>query len=112
MESLVPEYAEVLDAAIGEWTSKHSRDDVLAALDAADVPAGSIYTVADIVSDPQYLAREMIVETPTSDGKPLKVPGIVPKLSLTPGRIVHPAPKLGEHNGDLRGEGGWPRRRP
>ena len=103
--------AELLDAAIAEWTSKCSRDDVLAALDAADVPAGSIYTVADIMTDPQYLAREMIVDTPTSDGKPLKVPGIVPKLSLTPGQIAHPAPNLGEHNDDLRPGRGWPRRR-
>ena len=116
--------AEVLDTAIAAWTSKRSRDEVLAALDQADVPAGSIYTVADIMSDPQYLAREMIVDSPTSDGKPLKVPGIVPKLSLTPGRIAYPAPKLGEHNDDLRDASrddsrddpragrGWPRRRP
>ena len=76
---------------------------MLAALDNADVPAGSIYSVADIMQDPQYLAREMIVDSPTSDGKPLKVPGIVPKMSATPGRIAHAAPKLGEHNRDLEG---------
>ena len=64
--------AAVFDVAIGEWTSKHLRAEVLAALVAADVPAESIYTVADIVSDPQYLVRQMIVDTPTSDGKPLK----------------------------------------
>jgi hypothetical protein len=64
-----------LDAAIAEWTRKHSREEVLRVLDDADVPAGSIYTVADIVSDPQYLAREMVIDSPTSDGKPLKVPG-------------------------------------
>ena len=100
---------EELDAAIGEWTKRRSREDVLAALDAADVPAGRIYSVADIVSDPQYLAREMIVDTPTSDGRPLKVPGIVPKLSATPGRIAHAAPRLGQHTADLR-RGGWPER--
>jgi len=67
-------------------------------------------TIADIARDPQYLARGMIVEAPTSDGSTLKVPGVVPKLSATPGRIAHPAPRLGEHDGDLRGAG-WPARR-
>ena len=102
--------SDELDAAIGEWTKLRSREEVLAALDEADVPAGPIYTVADIVKDPQYLAREMIVDSPTSDGKPLKVPGIVPKLSATPGRIARPAPKLGEHTGDLK-QSGWPKSR-
>ena len=101
---------EEIDAAIEAWTLQRSRDEVLAALDAAGVPVGRIYTVADIASDPQYLARGMIVESPTSNGGTLKVPGVVPKLSATPGRIAHPAPRLGQHNGDLR-EGGWPARR-
>ncbi|MET3474254.1 CaiB/BaiF CoA transferase family protein [Variovorax atrisoli] len=101
---------EEVDAAIEAWTLRRSRDEVLAALDAAGVPVGRIYTVADIASDPQYLARGMIVEASTSDGATLKVPGVVPKLSATPGRIAHPAPRLGEHDGDLRG-GGWPARR-
>jgi crotonobetainyl-CoA:carnitine CoA-transferase CaiB-like acyl-CoA transferase len=99
-----------IDAAIEAWTLQRSRDEVLAALDAAGVPVGRIYTVADIASDPQYLAREMIVVAPTSDGATLKVPGVVPKLSATPGRIAHPAPRLGEHTGDLQGAG-WPARR-
>jgi formyl-CoA transferase len=101
--------AEELDAAIGEWTKTRSRDDVLKALEDADVPAGRIYSIADIMTDPQYLARGMIVDSPTSDGKPLKVPGIVPKLSATPGQIAHAAPTLGQHTGDLA-RGGWPRR--
>ena len=100
-----------LDAAIGEWTGTRSREQVLATLEEADVPAGSIFTVADIMKDPQYLARQMIIDSPTSDGMPLKVPGIVPKLSATPGRIAHAAPKLGEHNADLKAGKGWPRRR-
>jgi crotonobetainyl-CoA:carnitine CoA-transferase CaiB-like acyl-CoA transferase len=52
----------------------------------------------------------MIVDTPTSDGLPLKVPGIVPKLGATPGAITHAAPRLGEHDADLA-RGGWPERR-
>ena len=102
--------AQELDAAIAAWTRLRSRDEALAVLDAARVPAGKIYSVADIASDPQYAARGMIVDTPTSDGSPLKVPGIVPKLSATPGGIAHPAPRLGEHDGDLA-RGGWPERR-
>ena len=101
---------EMLDAAIEAWTVQRSRDEVLAALDAAGVPVGRIYTVADIARDPQYLAREMIVEAPTSDGRTLKVPGVVPKLSATPGRIAHPAPRLGEHDDQLRSGAGWPAR--
>ncbi len=102
--------ADELDAAIAAWTMRHGRDEALAVLDAARVPAGKIYSVADIAADPQYAAREMIVESPTSDGVPLKVPGIVPKLSATPGAIAHAAPRLGEHDADLA-RGGWPERR-
>ncbi|WP_431130476.1 CaiB/BaiF CoA transferase family protein [Variovorax paradoxus] len=101
---------EEIDAAIEAWTLQRSRDEVLAVLDGAGVPVGRIYSVADIAADPQYLARQMIVETTTSDGEMLKVPGVVPKLSATPGRIAHPAPRLGEHTGDLQ-DVGWPARR-
>jgi crotonobetainyl-CoA:carnitine CoA-transferase CaiB-like acyl-CoA transferase len=101
---------EEIDAAIEAWTIQRSRDEVLAVLDAAGVPVGRIYSVADIATDPQYLARQMIVEATTADGEMLKVPGVVPKLSATPGRIAHPAPRLGEHTGDLQGAG-WPVRR-
>ncbi|KQU84125.1 CoA-transferase [Variovorax sp. Root318D1] len=98
---------EEIDAAIEAWTMQRSRDEVLLVLDAAGVPVGRIYSVADIATDPQYLARQMIVEATTADGEMLKVPGVVPKLSATPGRIAHPAPRLGEHTGDLQGAG-WP----
>ncbi|MDR6887187.1 MULTISPECIES: CaiB/BaiF CoA transferase family protein [Variovorax] len=101
---------EEIDVAIEAWTLQRGRDEVLAVLDAAGVPVGRIYSVADIAADPQYKARQMIVEATTSDGGTLKVPGVVPKLSATPGRIAHPAPRLGEHTGDLRGSG-WPARR-
>jgi crotonobetainyl-CoA:carnitine CoA-transferase CaiB-like acyl-CoA transferase len=52
----------------------------------------------------------MIIEAPTSDGRTLKVPGIVPKLSATPGRIAHPAPRLGQHDDQLQPGAGWPAR--
>ncbi len=99
-----------IDAAIVAWTSQRAIEDVLAALAAAAVPAGRIYTVADIAADAQYQARGMIVQTHDADGRPLKVPGIVPKLSDTPGRLRTPAPKLGEHGEAVRGARGWPAR--
>ncbi|MGY8903682.1 MAG: CaiB/BaiF CoA transferase family protein [Burkholderiales bacterium] len=85
-----------LDAAIGEWTAKHSVADVLAALDAAAVPSGKIYTVADIAADPHYQARGMINQVHMSDGSRLAVPGFVPKLSATPGSHRRNAPTLGQ----------------
>ncbi|VTU26364.1 Succinyl-CoA:(R)-benzylsuccinate CoA-transferase subunit BbsF [Variovorax sp. SRS16] len=102
-------HVEALDAAIEAWACERGRDEVLAALDAAGVPVGRIYSVADIARDPHYQARGMLVETQTADGRSLKVPGVVPKLSATPGRIAHPAPRLGEHDADLL-RAGWPAR--
>jgi formyl-CoA transferase len=101
---------EAIDAAIEAWTRTRSRDEVLAALDAAGVPVGRIYSVADIAADPHYQARGMLVDAATADGRALKVPGVVPKLSATPGCIAHPAPRLGEHDADLL-RAGWPARR-
>ncbi len=99
-----------IDAAIAAWTGVRAIEEVLAALEAARVPVGRIYTVADIARDPQYLARDMIVQTTDAEGRPLKVPGVVPKLSATPGRLQHPAPRLGEHNPQVLGQAGWPAR--
>jgi formyl-CoA transferase len=86
-----------IDGAIGDWAALHELEQVLAALKAADVPHGKIYTAADIVADPQYLAREMIRQMSLPDGTPMKFPGVVPKLSDTPGDIDWIGPALGEH---------------
>jgi formyl-CoA transferase len=85
-----------LDQAIGAWTATRSVDEVLAALDQASVPAGRIYTVADIAADPHYQARGMLEQVTMDDGSLLTVPGIVPKLSATPGRHRRNAPTLGQ----------------
>ena len=85
-----------IDAAIGAWTAPRHVVDVLAVLNAAAVPAGRIYTAKDIAEDPHYRARGMIQTVTTADGLSLEVPGIVPKLSLTPGAITRRAPRLGE----------------
>jgi formyl-CoA transferase len=66
-------------------------------MEKAEVPAGRIYSAADIAADPHFAARGMIQEVLAGDGEPLKVPGVVPKLSATPGAIRSAAPKLGEH---------------
>jgi crotonobetainyl-CoA:carnitine CoA-transferase CaiB-like acyl-CoA transferase len=90
-----------LDAAITAWTSHRSIDDVLAALERAEVPAGRIYSVADIVADPHYQAREMLLQADLPGGASVKMPGIVPKLSDTPGEVHWQGPTLGEHTSDV-----------
>lgn len=85
-----------LDAAIEAWTQSRSVTDVLAALAQASVPAGRVYTAKDIVEDPHYRARDMILQQPTRDGHEIEVPGVVPKLMGTPGRVRSSAPKLGD----------------
>ncbi len=90
-----------IDGAIGAWTATRELNAVVEALTAADVPHGKIYTAADIVSDPQYLAREMIRQVTLADGTALKLPGIVPKLSATPGAMEWVGPKLGEHTDEV-----------
>lgn len=110
-EGRVVRVAEI-DAAIEAWTRRHPIAEVIAALDAASVPAGRIYTVADIAADPQYRARGMIVQTRDAAGRPLKVPGVVPRLEGTPGRLRSPAPTLGQHNAQVLPslDRGWPAR--
>ena len=85
-----------LDAAIGAWTAQRSVADVLRALDEAAVPAGKIYSVADIAADPHYRARGMLQDLRMDDGSTLAVPGIVPKLSRTPGGHRRAAPGIGQ----------------
>jgi formyl-CoA transferase len=85
-----------LDAAIGSWTAQRSVAEVLATLDQASVPAGKIYTVADIAADPHYQARGMLQPITTGDGASLLVPGVVPKLSRTPGGHRRNAPGIGQ----------------
>ncbi|RRU23923.1 CaiB/BaiF CoA-transferase family protein [Stenotrophomonas sp. 278] len=90
-----------LDAAITHWTSGRNIDAVLEALDLADVPAGRIYSAADIVADPHYQARGMLLNTTLPDGQPITLPGIVPTLSETPGEMRWTGPALGEHTAQV-----------
>ena len=92
-----------LDAAITAWTVQRQVAEVVATLQAVSVPAGRIYTVADIATDPHFLARGMIQTVTSADGLTLTVPGIVPKLSATPGAIRSTAPTLGQHQAQVLG---------
>lgn len=85
-----------LDAAIGTWTKERTVAEALRVMDAAGVPAGRIYTIADIAGDPHYAARGMLQALDTGDGATMLVPGIVPKLSRTPGGQHRLAPALGQ----------------
>jgi crotonobetainyl-CoA:carnitine CoA-transferase CaiB-like acyl-CoA transferase len=91
----------LLDAAITAWTSQRTMDEILAVLDADDVPAGRIYSVADIVEDPHYAARDMILSTELPGDVTVKMPGIAPKLGDTPGVVRWPGPTLGQHTDEV-----------
>jgi formyl-CoA transferase len=99
--------ADELDTAIGDWAARHDAANLLVMLDEAQVPNGKIYSIADIVRDPQYLAREMIRQFTLGDGTPLKLPGIVPKLSDTPGDVDWIGPELGAHTEEVLGAHGY-----
>ncbi|UTW09342.1 CaiB/BaiF CoA transferase family protein [Pseudomonas benzenivorans] len=90
-----------LDQAISEWTGQRDLESVLEILEAASVPSGRIYTAADIHADPHYRARQMIEQHDLPDGQPIELPGVVPKLSGTPGGTDWLGPELGQHTGEV-----------
>jgi crotonobetainyl-CoA:carnitine CoA-transferase CaiB-like acyl-CoA transferase len=95
------QHAEMLDDAISAWTRERALDDVLAVLEKAAVPCGRIYTAADIQADPHYRARRMIEEYELPNGDKVEFPGVVPKLSETPGQTRWLGAKLGEHTEEV-----------
>ncbi len=96
----VPRTDEI-DRAIQAWCSGKTIDDALAILQAADVPVGKIYSVRDMMSDPQFLARNMFEQHAFADGTPIKLPAVTPKLSETPGGTKWIGPELGQHNAEI-----------
>jgi crotonobetainyl-CoA:carnitine CoA-transferase CaiB-like acyl-CoA transferase len=92
---------EEIDGAIQAWCDRHTIDEALAILQAADVPVGKIYSVRDMMTDPQFLARRMFEQHAFGDGTPIKLPAITPKLSETPGETRWMGPGLGEHNAEV-----------
>jgi crotonobetainyl-CoA:carnitine CoA-transferase CaiB-like acyl-CoA transferase len=95
------ERSEELDTLIEAWTQQHPLKEILRILDEAQVPAGAIYSVTEIVNDEQYHAREMILETEVEGIGSVKMPGLVPKLSATPGKVEWYGNSLGVHNEDI-----------
>ncbi|MEK9947235.1 MAG: CaiB/BaiF CoA-transferase family protein [Alphaproteobacteria bacterium] len=89
-----------IDDALAAWTSTVDGQDIIRQLEEVRVPVGPIYSVRDIMEDPQYQARDMI-ESVEIDGKPLKIPAIAPRLAETPGRTDWPGPSLGAHNEEV-----------
>lgn len=96
----VPRTQEI-DEAIQAWCATQTIDSAMAILQAADVPVGKIYSVRDMMTDPQFLARKMFEQHTFSDGTPIKLPAITPKLSETPGETKWLGPALGEHTDDV-----------
>ena len=94
------EHQAELDGLIAQWTGSMTQSDVLEKLERAGIAAGPIYSVADMLTDPQYQARGLF-ETVSIDGEPLKIPAIVPRLAATPGRTDWPGAKLGAHNDEV-----------
>jgi crotonobetainyl-CoA:carnitine CoA-transferase CaiB-like acyl-CoA transferase len=102
----VPRSAEI-DDAIQAWCATQTIDSALATLQAADVPAGKIYSVRDMMVDPQFLARGMFEQHQFADGTPVKMPAITPKLSATPGSTRWLGPTLGQHTDQILRELGY-----
>ncbi len=97
------EHQEEVDGAISQWTATLDSGEVLERLAAVSVPSGPIYSVEDMMRDPQFNDRGMF-ETVQVDGDPLKIPALVPRLEDTPGETLWPGPALGEHNEEILGE--------
>jgi formyl-CoA transferase len=96
-----------LYGVIDRWVNSLPLDTVIERLNQAEVPASRIFSAEDMFSDPQYLAREMFLQAKLPDGKDFKMPGIVPKLSETPGDCEWVGPQLGEHNAQVLQELGY-----
>ena len=95
----------VLDGLIGGWTRKHMVEELIALLNAADIPNSKAYNSEDCATDPQYLARGMVREVPDPIfGTPVLHPGIVPHVPEAPGEVRWPGPAIGQHNAEVFGE--------
>lgn len=95
-------HEDEIDDAISHWCQQHSAAELLTLLEKARVPSGPIYSVADMMQDPQYQARELLQQV-SINGKPLVLPSFAPRLSQTPGKTHWPGPALGAHNKEVLG---------
>jgi crotonobetainyl-CoA:carnitine CoA-transferase CaiB-like acyl-CoA transferase len=88
---------------LSDWVGKHDYAEVEETLVGNNVPFGGIYTAADIANDPHYAARDNVVTVADEDLGEVTMPGIVPKMADTPGRILHAGPPIGHHNAEVYG---------
>ncbi|MUK87643.1 CoA transferase [Ornithinibacillus sp. L9] len=95
------ENQEELDEIISDWTKNYGLEELTKMLDEAGVPAGGIYTAEDIANDIHYQARDMILKVMDKKLGELYIPGVVPKLSETPGEVEWTGPEIGEHNEEV-----------
>lgn len=93
--------ADYIDGVIGQWTAQHTLHEVLSQLHEHRIPGGRIYDAADIAQDPHYQARQMLIDGELEDGTPVTLPGVLPKLSATPGDVRRRAPLLGQDTQDI-----------
>ena len=94
---------EAIHHMVDEWVAKHTLAECMTVLNEFGVPASKVYATSDIVEDPHYAAREQVLTVDSADFGPLLQPGVVPRLTETPGRVYSRAPKLGEHNAEVYG---------
>lgn len=99
--------AELIDGAISDYTITHDLADILRVFDESQIPCSPIYSVADIVADEQFQAREAVVTTTLPDGASMKMPGIFPRLSQTPGQTRWLGPALGAHTDEILASAGY-----
>ena len=92
---------DMLDDTIAAWSAQRTLEEVLATLEAAEVPVGQIYTAAEMMRDPHFLARGMIERVPVPGREPVRLSGVVPRLSRTPGQTRWVGPALGAHNREI-----------
>jgi len=98
------EHREELDAIISGWIAARSPEEILTRLDQSGAVAGPVYDVARILGDPQYAARENVITMRDPDLGVIRMVGVVPKFSRTPGEVTHSGPRLGEHNREIYGD--------
>jgi crotonobetainyl-CoA:carnitine CoA-transferase CaiB-like acyl-CoA transferase len=92
---------EELDAIMGGWIGARTLDEVTALLRENSVPVGPVFDVSDIVANPHAQARNMVVESPDGDGPPLKMEGVFPKMTGTPGTVHHAGREMGADNAEI-----------
>jgi crotonobetainyl-CoA:carnitine CoA-transferase CaiB-like acyl-CoA transferase len=96
-----PKHIPLILAMAEEWFAAHPFDAVMAALHKHDIPHSPIMSIADIFADPHFRERNMILDVPAEGLGTLAQPGVVPKLSLTPGRVDHAGPAMGRHTDEI-----------